>query len=168
MKTYIYKSKMRISAILLLVFTQLSTAQNFTDVTGTPFTGVAQSRHTWPDENTNAQGVNRDINGCVEIWKFFSRFDINGSIASPLSINSKYDFSNTSVYPNPAEEFITIEIKDSRNDLRISNYLGQEFHLPTRLFDEKIQIDVRGIPSGIYVISSVHNGGMFQSTFIKK
>lgn len=37
-------------------------------------------RHTWPGENTNAQGVNRDINGCVEIWKFFSRFDINGAI----------------------------------------------------------------------------------------
>lgn len=130
---------------------------------------VDGGRHTWPDENTNAQGVNRDINGCVEIWKFFSRFDINGSIKPPLSIGSINSFSKISVYPNPTQEFITIEIKDPRKDLRIYNYLGQEFSLPTSFIDEKIQIDVRSIPNGIYVISSAHDGGMFKSTtFIKQ
>jgi len=126
-------------------------------------------RHTWPDENTNAQGVNRDINGCVEIWKFFSRFDINGSIGSPLSIGSINGFSKISVYPNPAQEYITIEIRNPRKDLRVCNYLGQEFNLPTSFIGEKIQIDISSIPTGIYVISSAHDGGMFTSTtFIKQ
>ncbi len=124
--------------------------------------------HTWPDENTNAQGVNRDINGCVEIWKFFSKFDINGYIGTPVSIGSINGFSKISVYPNPAHEYITIEIKNHRKDLRIYNYLGQEFNLPTSFFDETIQIDIRSIPPGIYVISSAHDGEMFKSTFIKQ
>lgn len=124
--------------------------------------------HTWPDENTNAQGVNRDINGCVEIWKFFSKFDINGYIGTPMSIGSINGLSQISVYPNPAHEYITIEIKNHRKDLRIYNYLGQEFNLPTSFFDEAIQIDIRSIPPGIYVISLAHDGEMFKSTFIKQ
>ena len=126
-------------------------------------------RHTWPDENTNAQGVNRDINGCVEIWKFFSKFDMNGAIAPPVSTKSIHDFSKIAVYPNPAQEYINIEIKNHRKDLKIYNYLGQVFNLPTNFFDEKIQIDISSIPAGIYVISVADDGGMFKSTtFIKQ
>jgi polyhydroxybutyrate depolymerase len=125
--------------------------------------------HTWPDENTNAQGVNRDINGCVEIWKFFSRFDINGSIGSPLSTGSINGFSKIAVYPNPAQEYITIEIENPQKDIRIFNYSGQAFNLPANFFDKNIQIDIRSIPPGIYIISSAHDGGMFKSTlFIKQ
>lgn len=130
---------------------------------------VIGGRHTWPAENTNAQGVNRDINGCVEIWKFFSRFDINGSIGAPLSTGLINVFSKVSIYPNPAQEYITIEIENPQKYLRIYNYSGQEFNLPTNFFDGKIQIDIRSIPTGIYVISSAHDGGMFTSTtFIKQ
>jgi polyhydroxybutyrate depolymerase len=126
-------------------------------------------RHTWPDENTNAQGVNRDINGCVEIWKFFSKFDIHGYIGTPLSVGSINDVSKIAVYPNPAQEYITIEIENPKKNVRIFNYSGQEFMLPTRFFDEKIQMDISSIPPGIYLISSAHEGGMFTSTtFIKQ
>jgi polyhydroxybutyrate depolymerase len=124
--------------------------------------------HTWPDENTNAQGVNRDINGCVEIWKFFSRFDMNGLIDSPLSTGLINEASTLSVYPNPAQEYINIEIKNPGKDVRVYNYLGQEFNLPTNFFDEKIQIDIRSIPTGIYIVSSSNDNGMFKSTFIKQ
>ncbi|MCR9051917.1 MAG: T9SS type A sorting domain-containing protein [Phaeodactylibacter xiamenensis] len=125
--------------------------------------------HTWPDENTNAQGVNRDINGCVEIWKFFSRFDMNGFIGAPVTTRLIDGAPTISVYPNPAQEYITIEIKNPRKNLRVYNYWGQEFNLPTRFFDEKIQIDIRSIPTGIYMISSAFDGGLFKSTtFIKQ
>jgi hypothetical protein len=74
-----------------------------------------------------------------------------------------------SVYPNPAQEYITIEIKNPRKNLRVYNYWGQEFNLPIRFFDEKIQIDIRSIPTGIYMISSAFDGGLFKSTtFIKQ
>jgi polyhydroxybutyrate depolymerase len=150
-----------------------STVEHFIYANGDDGTTVEHLKvngggHTWPDENTNAQGVNRDINGCVEIWKFFSKFDINGYIGTPVSIGSINGLSKISVYPNPAREYITIEIKNHRKDLRIYNYLGQEFNLPTNFFDETIQIDIRSIPPGIYVISSAHDGEIFKSTFIKQ
>lgn len=125
-------------------------------------------RHTWPDENTNAQGVNRDINGCVEIWKFFSRFDINGSLGSPLRIESITALPAISVYPNPAREEIFIEIKNPKKEARIYNYSGQELILPTRLEDGKIRIDVGGIPAGFYILSIADDNGFFTSSFFKQ
>ncbi len=124
--------------------------------------------HTWPDENTNAQNVNRDINGCVEIWRFFSKFDINGAV-SPLSIVDVInDVQKIAVYPNPAQESITVEVKNPINSIRVINNLGQEFNLPTSHFDEKIQIYITSIPTGIYYVFLTHDSGMFKSTFIKQ
>jgi len=142
---------------------------NVDDGTTVEHLKVIGGGHTWPDENTNAQNVNRDINGCVEIWNFFSKFDINEYIGPPLSIESINNFSNISVYPNPAQEYITIKIKNTKRDLMIYNNLGQEFNLPARRFNENIQVDVSDIPSGIYyIISSTQDGGSFKSTFIKQ
>lgn len=123
--------------------------------------------HTWPDENTNAQNVNRDINGCVEIWNFFSKFDINGAIG-PLSIVEPIsDLPKISVYPNPAQENIIIETKTPIKSIRIFNILGQEFNLPASFYEDRIQIDIRSLTAGIYYISSSHDGGAYKSTFIK-
>lgn len=124
--------------------------------------------HTWPDENTTAQNVNRDINGCVEIWRFFSKYDMNGYIGPPLNIESINDISNISVYPNPAQENIIIETKTPIKSIRIFNNLGQEFNLPAIFYQDKIQIDIRNIPTGIYYISLAHDSGIFKSTFIKQ
>lgn len=124
--------------------------------------------HTWPDENTNAQGVNRDINGCVEIWKFFSKFDMNGAIGSISGIQSINNAPTISVYPNPAQEYIFIEIESFKEDVKIHNYLGQEFIQATSYFDDKIRIDVSSLPSGIYIVSSLNDNRMFKSTFIKQ
>ena len=43
--------------------------------------------HTWPGSNFSTGVTNYDIDACVEIWKFFSRYDINGLI----QINTKDD-----------------------------------------------------------------------------
>jgi len=45
---------------------------------------VINGGHTWPGSNfPNSNGItNYDINASVEIWKFFSRYDINGLINS--------------------------------------------------------------------------------------
>ena len=46
--------------------------------------------HTWPgsDFNNLAGGVtNYDINASVEIWRFFSKYDINGLVSSSTEVN---------------------------------------------------------------------------------
>lgn len=142
--------------------------ENGTDGTTVEHLKITGGGHTWPDENTDAQNVNRDINGCVEIWNFFSKYDINGAIGS-LSINEAInDLPNIAVYPNPAQEYITIDTNKPIDNVRIFNNLGQEFNLSTLLFDKKIQMDIKSIPSGVYFISLAHDGGISQSTFIKQ
>ncbi len=50
---------------------------------------IIDGGHTWPGSNfPNVSGgiTNYDINASLEIWKFFSRYDIYGLINSPLDI----------------------------------------------------------------------------------
>lgn len=124
--------------------------------------------HTWPGENTNAPGVNRDINGCVEIWKFFSKYDINGYRGSSMSAESINSFSPLTVYPNPAQDYIHLQATELGKEVRIINYLGQEFHLPTRFADEHLEIDIQMLPSGAYSLITAHEGKRLQATFIKQ
>ncbi len=41
---------------------------------------VINGGHTWPGSNISVGVTNYDINASVEIWKFFSRYNINGLI----------------------------------------------------------------------------------------
>ena len=64
--------------------------------------------HTWPGSVINTGGTNQDIDASMEIWLFFSRFDING----PLSTD---DFENNQVtiYPNPTQSHINLSLNYS-------------------------------------------------------
>lgn len=124
--------------------------------------------HTWPDENTNAQAVNRDINGCEEIWKFFSRFDIHGAIESPAGIVSNDGYSAVSVYPNPAYEQIRIDAEQPIKELGIYNYTGQEVFLLGSFSSAQVSIDLSSLPSGYYFVSGKTDTGMFKSALVKR
>ena len=43
--------------------------------------------HTWPGNSLSIGLTNYDINASLEIWKFFSRYDINGLIETSTAIN---------------------------------------------------------------------------------
>jgi polyhydroxybutyrate depolymerase len=50
---------------------------------------------------------NMDISSSIEIWKFFSRYDINGSLAN---VNELTLVDEIKVFPNPSNEFISVNI----------------------------------------------------------
>ena len=124
--------------------------------------------HTWPDENTNAPNVNRDINGCEEIWKFFSRFDINGAINVTTAAEPIINAVNIKVYPNPAQDYIHIQAEKTILHLTIINAAGQEFALPVRSVNSQHQVNVSSLPSGLYFIFGKTDLGTFQSNFVKQ
>ncbi|MEO1414820.1 MAG: T9SS type A sorting domain-containing protein [Bacteroidota bacterium] len=124
--------------------------------------------HTWPDENTNAQRVNRDINGCEEIWKFFSRFDMNGAIEVTTSVEPIANAIDIKVYPNPTQDYIHFQAGNAILDVTIINAKGQEFVLPASSSNPQNRIDVSSLPSGLYVISGKTDRGIFQSSFVKR
>ena len=64
--------------------------------------------HTWPGSVFNSPGTNQDINASMEIWQFFSRFDINGQ----LSFN-EFDNRQVVIYPNPTSSKINLSLNFS-------------------------------------------------------
>jgi polyhydroxybutyrate depolymerase len=111
---------------------------------------ITGGRHTWPDENTNAQGVNRDINGCEEIWKFFSRFDMNGVLEVTTAVEPIVNAIDIKVYPNPTHNYIHFQAENTVLDVTIINSTGQEFLLPVSSFNPQNKVDVSSLPSGLY------------------
>ena len=47
---------------------------------------VINGGHTWPGSNLSTGVTNYDINASIEIWKFFSRYDISGLIYQSTSV----------------------------------------------------------------------------------
>lgn len=50
---------------------------------------IINGGHTWPGSSISIGLTNYDIDASIEIWKFFSRYDINGLISQPTLINEQ-------------------------------------------------------------------------------
>ena len=70
--------------------------------------------HTWPGNPFFKSETNYDINASVEIWKFFSKYDINGLI-TPISILE----SNKEDYPSLIKiiDYFGREVKENKNQI---------------------------------------------------
>ena len=72
---------------------------------------------------------NMDINASQEIWKFVSKFDVNGLIDCGAVETSLLEFKPIIVYPNPTTSIINIENHTGEHQLiKIFNIHGAELH----------------------------------------
>jgi polyhydroxybutyrate depolymerase len=113
---------------------------------------VTGGEHTWPGSAFGGAGTNYDIDASVEIWKFFSRYDINGLIV-PVGIPSPENQNSViSIYPNPCTSSINIQ-----GDFQTSAHY-EIASLPGKVLmsgniDSKDQeIDLSQLPAGIYLL----------------
>jgi polyhydroxybutyrate depolymerase len=103
---------------------------------------VYNGGHDWP-------GVfgNFDISSNIEIWKFFSKFDINGTLSLP---NNNSDFS-LAIIPNPSHDNISIEHSfEIGTAFKIMNLNGKEV-LAGILSSKTQQLNVSHLNSGVYL-----------------
>ena len=108
---------------------------------------INNGAHTWPGAPVVVGTTNYDINACVEIWRFFSQYDIYGKIVG-LHEESQDVFS---VYPNPANGLLHIahpnpaEVKS----LTIINPRGQVVAVFSGVSSS---VDVSTLSHGIYYL----------------
>lgn len=82
--------------------------------------------HTWPGAAFIIGPTNMDIDASEEIWKFFSRYDINGLIDN-RKVKKVSSEARVQYYPNPFTETIKFSLiapQDSDIELRMYNANG--------------------------------------------
>ncbi len=117
---------------------------------------IINGGHTWPGSAfpSGSGNTNQDIDASAEIWKFFSKYDINGLI-NPLNTSrfSPVDFEIL-VYPNPAHQTVFIETKNAPIDkFVIYDYQGKpQISRHVSSGEKLIQIDTGQLPEGLYIL----------------
>ena len=103
--------------------------------------------HTWPGSVINTAGTNQDIDASMEIWLFFSRFDING----PLSTDD-FDNNQVTIYPNPTQSKINLSLKYAKKvHYKLFSPLGKQLMTGT-ITSSNEEIDISHLPSNIYFL----------------
>lgn len=110
---------------------------------------IEDGGHTWPGSVFGGVGTNQDINASEEIWKFFSRHNLNGGISS---IEDGLIHTSVNVYPNPTTGFVNIE-SQSIQDFKLFDLLGKEI-LNGKLNHEIQTLDLAFLEAGIYFLKT--------------
>ena len=100
-----------------LILSDFSTAEHIVYNNGdngvtTELFKINNGGHTWPDNSISTGVTNYDINASVEIWKFFSRYDINGLI----QINTK-DYDDLLIDDNKLIRIVNILGHDASDNI---------------------------------------------------
>ncbi len=105
--------------------------------------------HTWPGSLFAGTGTNQDIRASEEIWKFFSKYDINGVIASSSAkgLNKK-----VRIYPNPTKDYIIIENNNAINNNYILCDLNGKVIASETFSNGTFMYDVSNLKPGVYFI----------------
>jgi polyhydroxybutyrate depolymerase len=103
--------------------------------------------HTWPGSVLNTAGTNQDIDASMEIWLFFSRYDINGLLSTDDSENKQ-----VSIYPNPTHSKINLLLNYSKEvNYELFSPLGKQLMTGT-ITSSNQEIDISHLPSNIYFL----------------
>lgn len=110
--------------------------------------------HSWPGGNPTPMGdpVSQVINANDRMWDFFSQYDLECS-----NLTASIDVSNLSIcmYPNPAQDELTIEGDLELYDIQILNRFGLLVE-DLKATGSEIVLDVSQLPSGLYFIFLRH------------
>ena len=113
---------------------------------------VINGGHKWPGSIIGGSGTNYDIDASVEVWRFFSRYDINGLIITTGTDQFSENDPSVSIYPNPASSYVTIESESVLHaNYRLTTISGQII-LFGSINSNKHQLDIRGLSGGMYFL----------------
>ena len=103
--------------------------------------------HTWPGSILNSAGTNQDIDASMEIWLFFSRYDINGLLST-----DDYENRHVSIYPNPTQSKINLTLNYAKEvHYKLFSPLGKQLITGT-ITSGNEEIDISHLPSNIYFL----------------
>lgn len=153
------------NAIPDIVSTDNCTAEHYVYANGTngvevEFYKIINGGHSWPGAPVNLNTTNMDFMANQEIWRFFRKYKLGGSIVTSThhKIATQNDFS---VFPNPSSGDFTVHFQnEKRRKIELSNALGQ---IINTFYNNTNQMVLTLPQQGIYFISIIENDGSMQS-----
>jgi len=121
--------------------------------------------HTWPGSAFGGAGTNYDINASNEIWKFFLKYDINGSIL-PTSLVEK-NSSDFMFFPNPVTDKVIIHSLIPNSEVSFYNLYGKLLLQSVANNKTELNLDLSYLNSGIYIITVTSNNITVSKKIIK-
>jgi polyhydroxybutyrate depolymerase len=117
------------------------------------FYRVENGGHTWPGapEVSTLGNTNRDINANVEIWNFFSKFELPTS----SGLKEQEKITQPISFPNPFHNQINLSFQ-GENDIQIIDISGKTFF---KEFSSSKIISTENWPSGIYFLKLQNTQG---------
>jgi hypothetical protein len=106
---------------------------------------------------TEILGTNYDITG-VTLYSY-SVYSLNYRIESDIQISAGIDteFANSiSVYPNPANDYLTVSLDEVANSISISNLVGQTIMEITPSSNNET-INIESLEAGVYFVKVTKN-----------
>ena len=111
---------------------------------------ITSGTHTWPSNPFIASGTNFDIDASLEVWKFFDQYDLNGLRTTTSTANP--DINPLKLYPNPIQEYLTIETNSSEVfDIEILDFHGRSLLSEKGKYGD-VQLDLSFLSNGIYIL----------------
>jgi len=117
---------------------------------------VLNGGHTWPGSKFEIGPVtNKDIDASAEIWKFFSKYDIDGLLES--ADNQSDDASNENedtikVYPNPTDSYLKISNNLTSKGYTLVDKYGSVISSGKLFENDTTVVDLRKFSPGIYFL----------------
>ncbi|MEL6866476.1 MAG: T9SS type A sorting domain-containing protein, partial [Bacteroidota bacterium] len=105
--------------------------------------------------------VNRDINGSVEIWRFFDQQ--TQTVLTSTSTVPKLPF-DISIYPNPTAGWLHVQMSGDYS-IEIFNAVGQSLVYSSNRAEV---LDLSPLPDGLYYLKVANNRGEVTQKVVKR
>jgi len=132
----------------------------------TPNSGYKIETATYNETDITGELIDNGNYSTYEV----SDISVNGTLTATysLSLNDKLIKNKFEVFPNPANNFITVNCSSNENsEIQIFNILGiKVFDTTTTDFPEEINIS--DFSSGIYYLKIIQNNKFIDTKFVKK
>ncbi|MDD5570165.1 MAG: M20/M25/M40 family metallo-hydrolase [Bacteroidales bacterium] len=102
--------------------------------------------------------------------KILVDYVIQNKFGEPTGIVEKSNFSQLRIYPNPANDKITIELPEAgsrKTEVVVYNLNGKEIK-KLRAMSHELRVDISDLPSGIYFVKVMNENGVSVGKFVKE
>lgn len=118
---------------------------------------ISGGGHTWPG-SFPSPGTNQDFDAALEIWKFFSRYDLDGLRGITAVDEQPSAEASLRLFPNPTKGLLSIESRPTTGSRYQIHSIHGQLMKQGILVNKRQELDLSALPKGVYILSVGNQG----------